>query len=78
MRFGLLVAANGCWPFLAYLDPTRRADTDFPLKYLPPGDRGRLLDLGCGSGDLLGTKCGRSDGGPRRRRRSGRGGNGAS
>lgn len=40
---------------LAYLDPTRRADTDFPLKYLPPGDRGRLLDLGCGSGDLLGT-----------------------
>jgi 2-polyprenyl-3-methyl-5-hydroxy-6-metoxy-1,4-benzoquinol methylase len=39
----------------AYLDPTRRADTDFPLKYLPFGNRGRLLDLGCGSGDLLGT-----------------------
>ena len=39
---------------LAYLDPTRRADTDFPLKYLPIGTRGRLLDLGCGSGELLG------------------------
>ncbi len=39
---------------LAYLDPTRRADTDFPLKYLPIEHRGRLLDLGCGGGDLLG------------------------
>ena len=39
---------------LAFLDPTRRADTDFPLKYLPIEHRGRLLDLGCGSGDLLG------------------------
>lgn len=39
---------------LAYLDPTRRADTDFPLKYLPMETRGRLLDLGCGSGELLG------------------------
>jgi 2-polyprenyl-3-methyl-5-hydroxy-6-metoxy-1,4-benzoquinol methylase len=40
---------------LAYLDPTRRADTDFPLKYLPFETRGRLLDLGCGSGHLLGS-----------------------
>jgi SAM-dependent methyltransferase len=40
---------------LAYLDPTRRADTDFPLKYLPIENRGRLLDLGCGSGELLRT-----------------------
>lgn len=39
---------------LAYLDPTRRADTDFPLKYLPYETRGRVLDLGCGSGDLIG------------------------
>lgn len=38
---------------LAYLDPTRRADTDFPLKYLAYESRGRILDLGCGSGDLL-------------------------
>ena len=38
---------------LAYLDPTRRADTDFPLKYLPYKSGGRMLDLGCGSGDLL-------------------------
>lgn len=39
---------------LGYLDPTRRADTDFPIKYLPAESRGRLLDLGCGSGELLG------------------------
>jgi 2-polyprenyl-3-methyl-5-hydroxy-6-metoxy-1,4-benzoquinol methylase len=40
---------------LGYLDPTRRADTDFPLKYLPFKRDGRLLDVGCGGGDLLGT-----------------------
>jgi SAM-dependent methyltransferase len=40
---------------LAHLDPTRRADTDFPLKYLPFKPGGRLLDVGCGSGELLGT-----------------------
>ncbi|HVN28612.1 MAG TPA: class I SAM-dependent methyltransferase, partial [Candidatus Binataceae bacterium] len=38
---------------LVRLDPIRRADTDFPLKYLPYDSRGRLLDVGCGSGDLL-------------------------
>ncbi len=42
---------------LAYLDPTRRADTDFPLKFLPYQPRGRMLDLGCGSGELLGRMC---------------------
>ena len=40
---------------LAWLDPTRRADTDFPLKYLPLETRGRLLDVGCGRGALLAT-----------------------
>src|ERR1700683_353243 len=40
---------------LGYLDPTRRADTDFPLKYLPFKPGGRLLDVGCGGGDLLGS-----------------------
>jgi len=37
----------------AYLDPTRRADTDFPLKYLSSIASPRILDLGCGRGDLL-------------------------
>ena len=40
---------------LANLDPTRRADIDFPLKYLPFKPDGHLLDVGCGSGELLGT-----------------------
>jgi SAM-dependent methyltransferase len=40
---------------LAWLDPGRRAETDFPLKYLPLEKRGRLLDVGCGRGALLAT-----------------------
>jgi 2-polyprenyl-3-methyl-5-hydroxy-6-metoxy-1,4-benzoquinol methylase len=40
---------------LAWLDPARRADTDFPLKYLPLENRGRILDVGCGRGALLAT-----------------------
>lgn len=41
--------------FLGYLDPTRRADTDFPLKYLPFKNGAHLLDVGCGGGELLRT-----------------------
>jgi 2-polyprenyl-3-methyl-5-hydroxy-6-metoxy-1,4-benzoquinol methylase len=40
---------------LAWLDPARRADTDFPLKYLRFEGRGRLLEVGCGRGALLST-----------------------
>jgi len=40
---------------LGYLDPTRRADTDFPLKHLPFKRGGHLLDVGCGGGEMLGT-----------------------
>ncbi len=40
---------------LAWLDPGRRAETDFPLKYLPLEKRGRRLDVGCGRGALLAT-----------------------
>ena len=38
---------------LACLDPVRRADTDFPIRYLPREDAGGLLDLGCGRGELV-------------------------
>jgi 2-polyprenyl-3-methyl-5-hydroxy-6-metoxy-1,4-benzoquinol methylase len=39
----------------AWLDPARRADTDFPLKHLPPENCGRVLEVGCGRGALLAT-----------------------
>ena len=38
---------------LAWPVPARRADPDFPLKYLPLRNRGRILDIGRGSGALL-------------------------
>src|SRR5579862_783653 len=38
---------------LAYFEPIRRADTDFPLRYLARQKDGRLLDVGCGRGDTL-------------------------
>jgi 2-polyprenyl-3-methyl-5-hydroxy-6-metoxy-1,4-benzoquinol methylase len=49
---------NATWPasalgLLAYLDPVRRADTDFPIRYLLREVAGRLLDIGCGRGELV-------------------------
>lgn len=38
---------------LAYLDPFRRAGLDFSAMYLPHLRDGRLLEVGCGSGDML-------------------------
>lgn len=38
---------------LVYLWPTLRADLDFSVMYLEVTPGGRLLDVGCGSGELL-------------------------
>ncbi len=38
---------------LLYLHPGRRADTDFSVMYLPARSGGRLLEVGCGSGQML-------------------------
>ncbi|MHB8845076.1 MAG: class I SAM-dependent methyltransferase [Nitrospirota bacterium] len=39
---------------LLYLFPGRRADEDFNVMYLPARPNGHLLELGCGSGRMLG------------------------
>lgn len=41
--------------FMAYLLPCRRPNLDFNVKYLPANPGGRLLEVGCGSGDSLKT-----------------------
>ncbi len=38
---------------LLYLHPRRRADLDFSVMYLPAQPDGRLLEVGCGSGQML-------------------------
>lgn len=38
---------------LLYLHPSLRADLDFSVMYLRARPKGRLLDVGCGSGELL-------------------------
>lgn len=38
---------------LIYLHPGRQADFDFSVMYLPPHPDGRLLEVGCGSGQML-------------------------
>ena len=41
--------------FCIYLDPLRHADLDASVIYLHQRTRGRLLDVGCGSGETLRT-----------------------
>lgn len=38
---------------LMYLHPGRREDVDFNIMYLPANPKGHLLELGCGSGQIL-------------------------
>lgn len=38
---------------LIYLHPGRRADVDFNVMYLPASPQGHLLEVGCGSGQML-------------------------
>ncbi len=40
---------------LIYLEPGRRASLDFSVMYLPYLPNGKLLEIGCGSGDMLKT-----------------------
>jgi 2-polyprenyl-3-methyl-5-hydroxy-6-metoxy-1,4-benzoquinol methylase len=38
---------------LAYLHPAKRADIDFPFRPLSGAPKGRLLDVGCGGGEMV-------------------------
>lgn len=38
---------------IMYLFPGRRADVDFSVMYLPAQPQGRLLEIGCGNGQML-------------------------
>lgn len=46
----------GAWTLpglLRYIHPLRRSDLDFSVMYLPYTPGGRLLEIGCGSGQML-------------------------
>jgi 2-polyprenyl-3-methyl-5-hydroxy-6-metoxy-1,4-benzoquinol methylase len=49
-EIGLLGKSLG---LAAYLMPPRRANVDFSIMYLPHSRGGRLLEVGCGSGNML-------------------------
>jgi hypothetical protein len=53
--YGSVTAAQKLLGFLVYLQPTRRADLDFSVMRLEALPYGRLLDVGCGSGEFLRT-----------------------
>lgn len=56
-RYGYRSASVTTWKkllgMLIYLHPGRREDVDFSVIYLPANLQGRLLELGCGSGQML-------------------------
>ena len=39
--------------YLIYLFPTERAEIDFSVLHLSNKERGKLLDIGCGSGAFI-------------------------
>jgi 2-polyprenyl-3-methyl-5-hydroxy-6-metoxy-1,4-benzoquinol methylase len=56
-KYGYQSGHDGAWQRILalalYLYPGGRADADFSVMHLPAALRGRLLDVGCGSGVLL-------------------------
>jgi len=56
LRYGYKTATSFFQKFLGlliFVDPPRRAALDFSVFYLPPKLNGLLLEVGCGSGDML-------------------------
>jgi len=56
-KYGYHSASVTTWKkllgMLIYLHPGRREDVDFSVIYLPASPQGRLLEIGCGSGQML-------------------------
>jgi len=56
-KYGYCNGSMATWKkilgMLIYLHPGRREDVDFNIMYMPANPKGHLLELGCGSGQLL-------------------------
>jgi len=56
-KYGYCSGSTAKWKkifgMLLYLHPGRREDVDFNVMYMPANPHGRLLEIGCGSGQLL-------------------------
>jgi len=56
-KYGYCNGSMATWKkllgMLMYLHPGRREDVDFSIMYLPANPKGHLLEIGCGSGQIL-------------------------
>ncbi len=56
-KYGYYNGSMAAWKkllgMLMYLHPGRREDVDFNIMYLPADPKGHLLEIGCGSGQIL-------------------------